>query len=72
MIREFSAHDVYFILEGLKWTVLLSIVAISLSVVIGLPVGASHKFQSIIVDVFSSTYILFFLNTPLLLQLFIV
>lgn len=72
MIREFSVNDIYFILHGLQWTVLLAVVAISISLAIGLFAAILRTGDRVFFQRAMTLYVTFFLNTPLLLQLFVV
>lgn len=72
MIRSLGVNDIFFLLEGLKWTVYLSLIAFVCGSVAGLIIALMRvsRFKTLWIPAWS--YIEIFQNTPLLMQLFMV
>lgn len=58
------------LLEGLLITIKLSVVSIVLSTIVGIIFGVMRLSKNLTVRMVSSAYVEFFLNTPLIIQLF--
>lgn len=71
MIRDFSVNDAFFILHGLQWTIALAVVSISISLALGLFLAVLRGSGSAFIRWLTLGYVTFFLNTPLLMQLFV-
>ncbi|MDA8258271.1 MAG: amino acid ABC transporter permease [Betaproteobacteria bacterium] len=69
---KFGIGELMFLLVGLKWTVLLSLVGFIGGAVAGLPVALARTSQRRIVRRLAGAYIWVFQGTPLLMQLFVV
>jgi len=72
MIREFSFSEVLFILEGARWTVVLSLLAFFFGSALGLLVALARTSGARSLRLFGTGYIQLFQGTPLLIQLFFV
>ncbi|PDT14407.1 amino acid ABC transporter permease [Rhizobium sp. J15] len=72
MVRELVAADFWMLLEGLKWTVLLSIIAFAGGGVMGLIIALMRTSAFRIPRTIAHFYIEIFQGTPLLMQLFVV
>ncbi|EIM31059.1 amino acid ABC transporter permease [Microvirga lotononidis] len=72
MIREFGFAEFLFILEGARWTVLLSLLAFTFGGAGGLAVALARTSKSKLLRRLMATYIQIFQGTPLLIQLFFV
>lgn len=72
MIREFGFGEFLFLLEGARWTVLLSLLAVTLGGALGLAVALGRTSNWAWMRGVMATYIQIFQGTPLLVQLFIV
>jgi polar amino acid transport system permease protein len=72
MVRELSANDLWMLLEGLKWTALLSIIAFAGGGVVGLLIALLRTSAFKILQFIAYLYIEVFQGTPLLMQLFVI
>jgi polar amino acid transport system permease protein len=72
MIREFGFAEFLFLLEGARWTVLLSLLAVTFGGALGLTVALGRTSKWAWMRGLMATYIQIFQGTPLLVQLFIV
>ncbi|MQB12453.1 amino acid ABC transporter permease [Agrobacterium sp. ICMP 6402] len=72
MIRQFGWNEFLFLLEGARWTVVLSLLAFTVGGALGLAValGRTSKWKAL--RILMATYIQIFQGTPLLIQLFFV
>ncbi|CVI64071.1 amino acid ABC transporter permease (plasmid) [Agrobacterium leguminum] len=68
----FGYQEFLFLLQGLKWTILLTAISFVGGGVIGLLVALARTSESKPLRVFTSGYIAVFQGTPLLMQLFVV
>jgi polar amino acid transport system permease protein len=71
-MRDLVFNDVLFLLEGLKWTVILSLIAFAGGGVVGLIVALARVSSRRAVRGAMICYIVALQGTPLLLQLFVV
>ena len=71
-MRDLVFNDVLFLLEGLKWTIILSLIAFAGGGVVGLMIALARVSTSRLLRGFTICYIVFLQGTPLLLQLFVV
>src|SRR5262245_14997709 len=65
-------HEFIFLLKGLKWTVILSLVAFAGGIVTGLLVALARTSERPALRRLTASYISVFQGTPLLMQLFVV
>lgn len=72
MIRSFGFSEFLFILDGAKWTVILSILAFTFGGLGGLAVALGRTSAKRWLRYLMATYIQIFQGTPLLIQLFFV
>jgi polar amino acid transport system permease protein len=72
MGNSFGFPEFVFLLVGLKWTVLLSLIAFAGGGVVGLLIALARTSESAALRLVSTGYIAVFQGTPLLLQLFCV
>jgi polar amino acid transport system permease protein len=72
MIRQFGPSEALFIIEALRWTVLLSVVAFIGGGIGGLGVALARTAPSAWQRDIAAGYIQLFQGTPLLMQLFLV
>lgn len=72
MIRDIGINDFFLLWEGLKWTVMLSVIAFIGGGVGGLAIALCRTSQLKVLNWISGIYIEVFQGTPLLLQLFVV
>ncbi|MDG4889940.1 MULTISPECIES: amino acid ABC transporter permease [unclassified Mesorhizobium] len=72
MVREITPNDIWILLEGLKWTILLSAIAFAGGGVVGLIVALLRTSPSKVLRTISYLYIELFQGTPLLMQLFVI
>lgn len=72
MIRSFGFSEFLFILDGAKWTVILSILAFTFGGLGGLVVALGRTAAKKWLRYLMATYIQIFQGTPLLIQLFFV
>jgi polar amino acid transport system permease protein len=71
-MRDLVFNDVLFLLEGLKWTIILSLIAFTGGGVVGLAVALARVSSKRVVRGVMICYIVVLQGTPLLLQLFVV
>lgn len=71
MIRELSVNDLWMLFEGLRWTVLLSLVAFVGGGIVGVLVALMRTSSYAVPRWFAYLYIEVFQGTPLLMQLFV-
>lgn len=72
MIRAFGFPEILFILDGAKWTVLMSLSAFLFGGLLALFVALARTSKSRALRILALCYIQFFQGTPLLIQLFVV
>ncbi len=72
MIRDIGINDFFLLWEGLKWTVMLSVIAFIGGGVGGLAIALCRTSRVKVLNWISGIYIEVFQGTPLLLQLFVV
>ena len=72
MIRLFGPNEVLFILAGIQWTLLLSLIAFIGGGIFGLIIALSRTSTLAPLRSIAAGYIDFFQGTPLLMQLFLV
>ncbi len=72
MIREFGSAEFLFLLEGARWTVVLSLVAFTCGGTLGLVVALGRVAKPALLRALMAVYIQIFQGTPLLVQLFFV
>lgn len=72
MTRVFGINEFYYLLEGLKWTVLLSAIAFAGGGLLGGVVALCRTAPQRLLRTVSAGYIEVFRGTPLLMQLFVV
>ncbi|WP_120497385.1 amino acid ABC transporter permease [Kiloniella sp. EL199] len=68
----FGLPEIFFLLQGLKWTVLLTIISFIGGGVIGLLIALARVSSSSVIQRLAAAYIALFQGTPLLMQLFII
>lgn len=71
MIRELSVNDLWMLLEGLRWTVLLSLIAFVGGGIVGVVIVLMRTSTYAVLRWFAYVYIEIFQGTPLLMQLFV-
>jgi polar amino acid transport system permease protein len=71
MVRSLGANDLWILLEGLKWTVVLSVIAFVGGGVVGLVIALLRTSPWKITRLVAYSYIEAFQGTPLLMQLFV-
>ncbi len=71
MPKGLEAAHLLFLLHGLKWTVVLSVVGLSFGAVAGLAVALARTSPYAILRRTTAAYIMLFQGTPLLMQLFV-
>lgn len=72
MIRQFGWNEFLFLLEGARWTVVLSLLAFTVGGALGLAVALGRTSKWKLLRILMATYIQIFQGTPLLIQLFFV
>ena len=72
MIRQFGWGEFLFLLEGARWTVVLSFLAFTVGGALGLAVALGRTSKWKLLRILMATYIQIFQGTPLLIQLFFV
>jgi polar amino acid transport system permease protein len=65
-------NELFFLLQGLKWTIILSVVAFAGGTVSGLAVALTRTSEWPWLQRVTAGYIALFQGTPLLMQLFVV
>ncbi len=71
-MRQFSSNEFLFILEAMRWTVLLSLLAFLLGGLAGLVIAVMRVSKFTPVKLAAAGYVQVFQGTPLLIQLFLV
>ncbi len=71
-MNAFGLPEILFLLQGLKWTVLLTIISFIGGGVIGLLIALARVSTSAVIQRLAAAYIALFQGTPLLMQLFII
>src|SRR5215471_5003202 len=71
MPRGLEIPHILFLLQGLKWTVALSVIGLSFGAVAGLGVALARTAPWAILRRTVAAYIMLFQGTPLLMQLFV-
>jgi polar amino acid transport system permease protein len=71
-MREFALPELFFLLQGLKWTVLLTMISFVGGGIIGLAVALARVSPVPVIWRTAAAYIAVFQGTPLLMQLFVV
>jgi polar amino acid transport system permease protein len=72
MIREFSATEVWFLVQSVRWTVLLTLIAFVGGGVVGLIIAVVRVGNAAVPRALAVAYIKLFQGTPLLMQLYLV
>jgi polar amino acid transport system permease protein len=72
VIREFTLDEVWFLLQALRWTLLLTVVAFVGGGVVGLGIAVARISPERLPRGFAIAYIKLFQGTPLLMQLYLV
>ncbi|TKT78178.1 amino acid ABC transporter permease [Aquamicrobium sp. LC103] len=72
MIREFGFAEFLFLLEGARWTIILSLLAFTCGGALGLAVALARTSKWALLRGLTAVYIQIFQGTPLLVQLFFV
>lgn len=72
MIQEFGTSDVILLLQGLKWTVALAVMAVAGGTIGGLCIALARTVDNRVLRWLATGYIEIFQGTPLLMQLFVV
>lgn len=72
MIREFGFAEFLFLLEGARWTIVLSLLAFICGGALGLAIALARTSKSVALRRLTTVYIQIFQGTPLLVQLFFV
>jgi polar amino acid transport system permease protein len=72
MIPEFGMSDVFLLLQGLKWTIALAVIAVIGGGVMGLGIALLRTSEYPFIRWLTTGYIEVFQGTPLLMQLFVV
>jgi polar amino acid transport system permease protein len=71
-MEKFGSPELFFLLHGLKWTLLLTIISFIGGGLIGLVIALARVSQVWILSRFAAAYIALFQGTPLLMQLFVI
>jgi polar amino acid transport system permease protein len=71
-MSKFGSPEMFFLLQGLKWTVLLTLISFTGGGIIGLTIALCRVSPIAIVRRTAMTYIAVFQGTPLLMQLFVI
>ena len=71
-MRQFSSNEFLFILEAMRWTVLLSLLAFLLGGLAGLAIAVMRISRFAALKLAAAGYVQVFQGTPLLIQLFLV
>jgi polar amino acid transport system permease protein len=72
MIREFSATEVLFLVQSVRWTVLLALIAFVGGGVVGFVIAVVRVGNAAVPRALAVAYIKLFQGTPLLMQLYLV
>jgi polar amino acid transport system permease protein len=70
-MRTFGFSEFMFLLEAVRWTLLLSLIAFGGGIVFGFMIALARISQSLLLRALAVIYIQIFQGTPLLIQLFI-
>jgi polar amino acid transport system permease protein len=71
-MNKFELPELLFLLQGLKWTVLLTIISFTGGAIIGLGVALARVSSVSLIRKMAAFYIAIFQGTPLLMQLFVI
>jgi len=71
LIREFSSNEVWFLVQALRWTVLLTLIAFACGGLVGLGIAILRVSEVRLSRAFALGYIKMFQGTPLLMQLYL-
>ncbi|HLX22530.1 MAG TPA: amino acid ABC transporter permease [Usitatibacter sp.] len=71
MSRTFGAEELLFVVAAVRWTLLLSVVAITAGALVGFAIALLRTMPNRFVRFAAAGYIQFFQGTPVLLQLFV-
>ncbi|WDR06003.1 amino acid ABC transporter permease [Devosia rhodophyticola] len=71
-MHDFGIPEMFFLLQGLKWTVLLTAISFVGGGIIGLAIALARVSRVAIIRRAAATYIALFQGTPLLMQLFVI
>ncbi|WP_429299028.1 amino acid ABC transporter permease [Paraburkholderia sp. GAS199] len=71
-MQTFSAGNFYYLLQGLKWTVMLSLIGFAGGGIGGILIALARTSGNRLLSFVAAVFIEFFQGTPLLMQLFIV
>lgn len=69
---KFGLEQFFFLMQGLKWTITLTIISFVGGAIVGLGVALARTSSSIMLRSVTGAYIALFQGTPLLMQLFVV
>jgi polar amino acid transport system permease protein len=72
MMGKFGTPEMFFLLQGLKWTVLLTCISFVGGGVIGLMIALARVSKITVIRRTAAAYIAVFQGTPLLMQLFVI
>ena len=72
MIREFTVHELWFLVLAVRWTIALSVIAFVAGGAAGLVVALSRVSRSRVLAGAATAYIKIVQGTPLLMQLYLV
>jgi len=72
MIREFSVTEIWFLVQSVRWTVLLALIAFIGGGVVGLIIAVVRVGNAALPRALAVAYIKLFQGTPLLMQLYLV
>lgn len=71
-MMKFGLEQLFFLMQGLKWTVLLTLISFIGGAAVGLVVALARTSSSLFLRSVTAAYIAIFQGTPLLMQLFVV
>ncbi|MBI1779579.1 MAG: amino acid ABC transporter permease [Proteobacteria bacterium] len=71
-MRQFSTPEFFFLLKGLQWTIVLSLIALAVGGAFGFAIALLRVAPQRAVRLITSGYIQLFQGTPVLMQLFLV
>jgi polar amino acid transport system permease protein len=71
-MEKFGLPELFFLFQGLKWTVLLTLISFAGGGVIGLGIALARVSPNAIIRRAAAAYIAIFQGTPLLMQLFVI
>lgn len=71
-MMKFGSDQLFFLMQGLKWTILLTLISFIGGAIVGLGVALARTSSSRLLRLVVSAYITIFQGTPLLMQLFVV